>query len=518
MLDYFLTFYIGTGFGVSYILTSVFQCICIPFAFTRFDFSRKYFVRKAIEIPSVWIAHVLLSSLYYMIFGMGGMAYHVYVTYSVVIAVYAVFFSDQMPAMRIINSFLIVSMFGISVRLSEAIGILIRSAVGNDYYGFAFAVIALITVASIVFVNLTDIGRQKRVPYMAAATISVIAVVTMVVQILLPSSREYGGFIIFLDVSLWAIEIFIYYMIYLIVRAQNENISLIAERQAMERDLSVLKMSEKNAEKIREVRHDIKNQLSTVRVLLERKEYDEAEKFFGSMQDELLSGSGALTTVDCGNRIVSAVVNMEMEKTSASGVKLDAKIAVPPELPFAEADICSLLSNLIDNAAEASAACGSDEPVELSIRTEGNYLFVRVRNAVDASRSREELLSLKTSKKDRELHGCGTKIISKIAKKYGGAVKYGVTAGRFVSDVMLEMRGGIENDKHSNLRRQRRVRENHIGLDKPDVFHAQHRNESVYVQFRPRACRGRAHTPFRSHISRYRDAGDGRNRAEPPAS
>lgn len=442
MWDYFLTFYVGRGFGVSYILTNVFQCVCVPFMLTRFAPDRKYFLRKAIEVPAVWAAYILLSSLYFMLFGMAGMPYHVYVTYPLLIAVYAAVFSDQRPAMRITNAFLLASVFAVSVRLSEAIGILIRGASGRDLYGFAFAANVVMTLGSIVFVNAVDLGRQPRVPYLAAAMIAVVSVISIAAQLLLPSSADASGFIIFLNTSLWAIEIFTYYMVYMIVRSQNENMSLLAEKRAMENDNKILRLSEKNFEKLREIRHDIKNQLSTVKVLIEQGQYDEAIRFFDGMQQGLLSRPGVLTMIDCGNKIVSAILNMEMEKAAAAGIKLDAKIAVPGELPFAENDLCSLLTNLIDNAAEATAACGSDEPVELSMSAMYDYLFIRVRNAVDARKSAEEILSFKTSK-DAEIHGCGTKIINKIVTKYDGAIKNKVADDHFVADIMLRLcRGG----------------------------------------------------------------------------
>ena len=44
-----------------------------------------------------------------------------------------------------------------------------------------------------------------------------------------------------------------------------------------------------------------------------------------------------------------------------------------------------------------------------------------------------------TTKKDSNLHGYGTKIISKIAEKYNGQVKFYLEDQKFIAIAMLDM-------------------------------------------------------------------------------
>ena len=442
MLEFFKTFYIDLAFGLSFPLTGAIQSLCIPFLLVGFERSRRYALRVLVSVPCVWLALVLLSSLWYMIFGMSGMAYHVYVVYPVLLAAYSVVASDRRPLVRVINSCIGACTFAVHVRLGEAIGIVIRNATGSDLYGVSLGLLAFMALADIVIVNVFSLNDEKKVRGVSAATIAAVSVLSIGVQMFNIPSAEYGGFIIFVNFSLWAIVLFSYYMIYLIIHSQNVNTALLVEKRAAENDLRLMRVSEENVRRIREIRHDIKNLLSALRVLLEEKKYDEALRLFGSMERDLM-GSGALALTDCGNAIVSAVVNAEMRKAADAGVTIDARIAVPRELPFPENDICSLLSNLLDNAVEATAACAAEarKPVELEIKSVGTALLVRVRNVYDDSRTESEVLSLRTTK-DAEMHGYGTKIVGKIANRYCGAVKYDASCGRFTADVMLQVPTG----------------------------------------------------------------------------
>lgn len=126
----------------------------------------------------------------------------------------------------------------------------------------------------------------------------------------------------------------------------------------------------------------------------------------------------------------------------AEGIGKDE--AAPEELPFGEKDLCSLISNLLDNGIEACAEIGPEEgekTLRFQIRQSGNYLFLRTENPVAPGKiSPERRLTLQTTKADGSLHGYGTKIIQSIAEKYNGAAKFSQTENIFQVDVMLLLR------------------------------------------------------------------------------
>ena len=120
---------------------------------------------------------------------------------------------------------------------------------------------------------------------------------------------------------------------------------------------------------------------------------------------------------------------------------LNPNILVPHTLPFRDEDLCSLLSNLLDNAIEAAAQSGEAEPtVDISILPRQEYLFIHVTNPVDKTLPEKRRMTLETTKASHtELHGFGTRIIRRIAERYHGSVKYSMTGGIFTTNVMLEL-------------------------------------------------------------------------------
>ena len=147
------------------------------------------------------------------------------------------------------------------------------------------------------------------------------------------------------------------------------------------------------------------------------KRYEKLEKCVGEEEDRWV---GTLPIVDCGNYVVNAVLNMEGNKARYYGCRIEHKIAVPPRLPVADSDLCSVLTNLIDNAIEACGraalppeACA----IGVEVRQQNRSLFIRVTNPLGGI-SAGPPLALHTSKKDAAPHGYGSKLAKKIAQQY----------------------------------------------------------------------------------------------------
>ena len=170
-------------------------------------------------------------------------------------------------------------------------------------------------------------------------------------------------------------------------------------------------------------------------MLLEQKDYARAEEFFGEMS---LRANPTFSMVASGNDLVDDIVNIEVAKARAAGVEISARIAVPPELPYEEIDLCSLLMNLLDNAIEACAE-GDEKNVRLGIVVDQGALAVTVVNPSPHEPRRSEAGTLVTTKKDPEGHGYGTSIVRAVAEKYDGAADFTYYDGEFVARVMLAL-------------------------------------------------------------------------------
>lgn len=299
----------------------------------------------------------------------------------------------------------------------------------------------VLTVLIAVYLRWSAIDRQgviaRNTVYLVAAYNAAFLVFTAAYATYSHSFNDYGyilagaAFLCFLLVDLLG-----YRMICHICREYGTAIELRAKAVKNAGELSQLQISEARMEELRKLRHDLKNHFAYMSLLLQRKDYGALEAYFGDLQADLQKH----TMVDCGNSTVSAVLNLELAKASVAGVVLDTKLAVPPVLPFRDSDLCSLLTNLIDNALEA---CGrlniSGAKIEVGICQRQEYLYICVTNPVGDADSRE-LLSLRTFKEDSIAHGYGSKIVDEIVGRYNGEINRSVDAHRFVVDLMLDLR------------------------------------------------------------------------------
>jgi len=250
----------------------------------------------------------------------------------------------------------------------------------------------------------------------------------------------FNPFVFANDTSLLAIVLLVYYLFYRISRTYQRNQEFLALHQKEEAERNALRLTQSSYEKMRRLRHELKNRDAYIRALLEQKRYDELEAFVHEGHDYL---TDSLSLVDCGNRTVNTIVNGKIALARASGVTVRCELSVPETLPFFEPAMFSLLSNLLDNGIEAAAVSGKESPeVLLRMRQERDYLFIHMENPVDESVSTHVRLRLQTTKRDREAHGYGTKIIRQIAEMYNGHVRYSCRDGLFCSDVMLSMTEG----------------------------------------------------------------------------
>ena len=222
---------------------------------------------------------------------------------------------------------------------------------------------------------------------------------------------------------------------------QSEILALQTERQRLLSEREHLKMTESNLEDLRCMRHDLKNQYAYMRILLQEKRYGELDSYFDQVSENL---PPQLKFIDCGNRSMNTILNMEMSKAKNAHIAVTHQLVVPPVLPFGDDDLCAIIANLMDNAIEATV--GTENPtVHLSIYPHKSYLFIMCRNATSLKKLERGRRGLRTTKGDEQLHGYGTKIVRKTAEKYNGCAEYYLEDGYFEAKVMLDMMEGTDH-------------------------------------------------------------------------
>lgn len=241
--------------------------------------------------------------------------------------------------------------------------------------------------------------------------------------------------------ALYVIDIVGYSFLRIAVKERSEKILALREKERTEQISALVQLSEQSVQNMREIRHDYKNQIGTMRVLLKENRYDELERYFAAFSAESIE---SISLIDSGNRYIDAVLNMENSRAKSRGVPFGCTLRIPQELPFSETDLTGLLSNLVDNAIEAVARSGEEGRADLDVFYNGEYLCVCCRNTIAADADRKRLLEMRTEKTDAENHGIGHRIVDKIVLKYNGSVLYEIEGNEFCVKAMLEKPAGQE--------------------------------------------------------------------------
>lgn len=200
-----------------------------------------------------------------------------------------------------------------------------------------------------------------------------------------------------------------------ISRAYFENVSSVLEKQVNEQ-VDYYKKIDKIDKELRDFRHDYKNHMICVQSLIEAKEYAEATEYLeGITLHETILSRG----FSSGNSIADVLLSDKSEWAEKVGAEIQFEGVIYENIP--PADLCTILSNAIDNAIEACEKIQSNEQKIISVKC--SYIkriqFIDITNPVDKDVKITNNV-VETSKVDKNIHGIGLYNIRRTVMKYDG--------------------------------------------------------------------------------------------------
>ena len=443
MLSYFQIYFVERMFGTSYIVAELVFCLCLTLLFNESRWDVQGVVVKLVDWMCTFLALVFLNSLILRL--LGDIHWERWIVLPVLTAVHMPLINRRDWTSRVVMGAVFISTYFLIFTISadgatwlRNLGKLPPAAGQFDATGVASIVMPVLTLVFLRKLSISPFRHRH-----GAGTALILVTVVLAGAFQMGFDRPLEESAVFINIRLtacailWVIELLAYYMLYAVTKEYNHSLELQATKLREDTDRIITDFSGANFEELRKLRHDLRNHLSYIGTLLEQRKYDEAKKYFSSMSVDV---SAPLGYTDSGNDAVNAIVNFGRMRAASMGVTLAPKLSVPAELPIPDNELCSLLSNLLDNAMEAAAQSETeDKTVELSVLRREDHLLIDVRNPVSSDVSPEKRLSLVSTKKDSQLHGYGTKIIRSIAKQYNGVCRFDMEDGRFIASVMLDL-------------------------------------------------------------------------------
>ena len=199
-----------------------------------------------------------------------------------------------------------------------------------------------------------------------------------------------------------------------ISRQYYESISRIMEKQ-MAGQVEHYQKINKLTDDLREFRHDYKNHMICLQATLEKRQLDEALDYVRSITKQEIIDANKFSS---GNQIADSILSEKSESAAYVGSQLKFSGFISDEIPAV--DLCTMLSNALDNSIEACEKLSSSDSAIIAVKCAvvQNVQVIKISNPTLDNKNFTE-----TSKLDKDNHGFGLYNIRRTVEKLGGEMK-----------------------------------------------------------------------------------------------
>lgn len=190
----------------------------------------------------------------------------------------------------------------------------------------------------------------------------------------------------------------------------------------------------KSLERQKSESHDFRNHILCIKNLADNRDYDNLRKYL----DEI-SGSTIMTEnmIDTNHVIINAILNTMYSDAASKQIAMVLKLNDLSGIKMHNDDLVVLISNLINNAIEATEKCGNNKIIYVKMEVEKDGLIFSVKNPYNhVNRKKgEDYISSKDNYLDN--HGIGLKNVRKVVEKYNGTLVIKDSNGFFSVSVQI---------------------------------------------------------------------------------
>ena len=218
----------------------------------------------------------------------------------------------------------------------------------------------------------------------------------------------------------------------LMANSLNRNARLQQENQFLSMQQQRYESLKAAIEEARQARHDLRHQLNQISMLVEEGDMEGLRGFLARSVSRIPS----LETRFCENSAADSVVGYYCGLCGREEIPIHVRLDLPETLPVDEMDLCLVLSNLLENALEASlrtAAVRRQITVTAYLHA-SRLLLIEAENPFDGAVKEKDGV-FRSSK--RKGDGVGLQSVRHIAERSGGASTFTYQNGVFRARVML---------------------------------------------------------------------------------
>jgi len=344
----------------------------------------------------------------------------------------------------ILNTLIVSGIYAISAMLTETLFFLITSdnvsfqLFNNKHYMNWIFVQKLLICAFLFFSisivihkwhnrTISNLTRKEKLIICGIYILSSVAILLLLMCIIENNNGVISSIYILIVIGIILVICAIMYYILLELSKRSR---IESEYKELEKQYNFYKMyiddMKETEENARRLRHDSRNHLGVLALLIEEDKNEEALKYLNEYMEVTLN---KVSYIHTNNEFVNAIIHSKMVYCSNNNITLictaDNNIKNTNNV-----ELCGILGNLIDNAIEACNRLEENRIIEIRLTDDGEKINIFVKNRINESVLKINEM-LVTSKQDKSNHGLGIKIVKSIVQKHQGYVDFFEKEGYF---------------------------------------------------------------------------------------
>jgi Histidine kinase-, DNA gyrase B-, and HSP90-like ATPase. len=342
---------------------------------------------------------------------------------------------DNYPATIIVVSYCIISII-LRFILITLYALTTQSRLGNilPYENFILHILTLSCIylaARYIFVLTKQLPSKIPIYYWVILLIMLIGIYISIVLLEDTFLSESSFQILGIEFFILTLTLLIYYLFVKIAKDYENSLKIRLNLMEVELNLRHINETKELYQKLRMLRHELKNQIFYMKMLLDEQDFEKLEAYL----EKMIHNPDVIDNFyDTGNITVNSIINFKIADARSHNIAVTLNASLPDKLTMDTGDLYSLISNMMDNAIEH---IDSQNPhILIDFKIVKAYLSITVRNTI----SFPVLASnpgLNTSKTDKEFHGFGIKVMRSIVSKYDGTIDFHCEDGYFICSALL---------------------------------------------------------------------------------
>ena len=247
------------------------------------------------------------------------------------------------------------------------------------------------------------------------------------------ATTEYRIAAILLLVGLFLLHFLVLALLIRIAEEHREKMDSL--RLGQQQELQMQYMRELNSlyDGMRALRHEYHNHATYLKYLLDHEKYGEMAEYLQRFDEP---ENRYFRFFDTGNKLVDAILSTKIGFAEAQNIPVRVRANLPETLAVDGGSLCCVLSNLLDNAIEASLH-KADPEITVQLQLQKNYLVILISNRI-ADDVLQKNPELRTSKSDPMQHGYGLKNVRSSIRRCSGMIRMDCEDGRFIVTATMQ--------------------------------------------------------------------------------